>query len=88
MQKSCFLGKVFAALGICMVMLSMSAFVDQANACGTCNGTGVGACATFFPAPIGAGCPVGVASCFGSTFCTWYSCACAADAFGVLCECT
>lgn len=37
MANSCFLGKVLLAFGICLVLLSIGAFVDQAQAnCDVC----------------------------------------------------
>ena len=37
MKNSCSLGKVLLAFGICLVLLSIGAFVDQARAnCGIC----------------------------------------------------
>ncbi len=39
MKSSCFFGKVFVALGVCMLLLSMGVFVDQANAGCSCDGT-------------------------------------------------
>jgi hypothetical protein len=40
MKGLCFLGKSLVALGISLVLLSMGAFVDQANAaCNNCGAT-------------------------------------------------
>ena len=56
MKSSCFLGKVLVALGICMMLLSMSVAVDQAYAdCSLC----IGSCSGLPPGTYGEGCDTG-----------------------------
>lgn len=53
MKGSCLLGKVFMALGICMVMLSMATVVNQAQAnYNSCVGSCPGAPRTSCTAPL------------------------------------
>lgn len=79
MKSESFISKVILALGVCMLLLSLGAFVDQANAgCGGCGGT----CPTFVPHPV-FGCNSG--TCDYSLICGG-GCDCFASGLGG-CEC-